>query len=221
MAVVQGNQGGYKRYMITESKCKKCRRAGQKLFLKGDRCFSQKCAMIRKPYAPGVHGKNRRRRISEYGQQLIEKQKVRHAYGVSESQFKKYYKEIISQKGNKEELLIQKLESRLDNAIFRLGWASSRRLARQMVSHGHISVNRRKVDIPSRQIKKGDLIQIREKSKKSVLFENLKTTLKKYEVPVWLDLDKQKLEAKIKELPKLDDIGQVGEISMIIEYYSK
>jgi len=220
MAVVQESHEEFK-YMITDSKCKKCRRAGQKLFLKGDRCFSQKCAMIRKPYAPGAHGKNRRRRISEYGQQLIEKQKVRHSYGVSESQFKKYYKEIIGQKGNKEELLIQKLEIRLDNAVFRLGWASSRRLARQMVSHGHILVNRRKVNIPSCQIKKGDLIQIKEKSKKSALFENLKTSLKKYEVPVWLALDKQKLEAKVQGLPKLEEIGQVGEISMIIEYYSK
>lgn len=207
--------------MIIDSKCKKCRRAGQKLFLKGERCFSQKCAMIRKPYIPGLHGKARRRSLSEYGQQLIEKQKVRHIYGVSEKQFKNYFKEIVGQKGNKEELLVNKLESRLDNVVFRLGWAQSRALARQLVNHGHILVNQRKVDIPSYQVKKGNVIQIKEKSKKSAPFRDLKTTLKKYEGPAWLSLDKQKLIGKIINQPKIADIGKVGEIGMIIEYYSR
>lgn len=209
-------------YNMIDAKCKKCRRVGQKLFLKGERCFSQKCAMIRKPYIPGLHGKSKRRkRISEYGQQLIEKQKIRHIYGISESQFKNYFKKIIGQKGNKEELLVNKLESRLDNVIFRLGWAQSRDLARQIVNHGHILVNRRKVNIPSYQVKKGDIIQIREKSKKIVPFQDLKTTLKKYEVQAWLSLDKQKLEGKIIGQPKIADLGKVGEIGMIIEYYSR
>ncbi len=207
--------------MIIDSKCKKCRRAGQKLFLKGERCFSQKCAMIRKPYIPGLHGKARRRGLSEYGQQLIEKQKVRHVYGISEKQFKNYFKEIVDQKGNKEELLVSKLESRLDNIVFRLGWAQSRALARQLVNHGHISVNQRKVDIPSYQVKKEAFIQIKEKSKKLAPFRDLKTILKKYEVPVWLSLDKQKLIGKIIDQPKIADIGKVGEIGMIIEYYSR
>ena len=207
--------------MIIDSKCKKCRRAGQKLFLKGERCFSQKCAMIRKPYIPGLHGRSRRKGISEYGQQLIEKQKVRHVYGISEKQFKNYFKVIVGQKGNKEELLVNKLESRLDNIVFRLGWAQSRALARQLVNHGHILVNQRKVDIPSCQVKKEDVIQIKEKSKKSAPFRDLKTTLKKYEAPAWLSLDKQKLIGKIINQPKIADIGKVGEIGMIIEYYSR
>ena len=201
--------------------CKKCRRAGQKLFLKGERCFSQKCAMIRKPYIPGLHGKARRRGLSEYGQQLIEKQKVRHVYGLSEKQFKNYFKETVGQKGNKEELLVNKLESRLDNIVFRLGWAQSRALARQLVNHGHILVNQRKVDIPSYQVKKEDVIQIKEKSKKLAPFSDLKTILKKYEAPAWLSLDKQKLIGKITNQPKIADMGKVGEIGMIIEYYSR
>jgi len=207
---------------MIDSKCKKCRRAGQKLFLKGERCFSQKCAMIRKPYIPGIHGKSRRRRrVSEYGQQLAEKQKLRRTYGISERQFKNYFKEIATQKGNKEELLVSKLESRLDNVVFRLGWANSRGLARQLVNHGHILVNGKKAGIPSYQVKKGDLIQIKERSKKLALFLNLKTFLKKYEVPTWLSLDKKKIEGKIVSQPKLEDIGKIGEISMIIEYYSR
>lgn len=207
--------------MIIDSKCKKCRRVGQKLFLKGERCFSQKCAMIRRPYLPGLHGKARKRGISEYGQQLIEKQKVRHTYGISEKQFKNYFKEIIDQKGNKKELLVKKLESRLDNVVFRLGWASSRRLARQIINHGHILVNQRKVNIPSYQARKGDLVQIRKISQKKEIFSNLKVTLKKHEMPDWLSLDKQKLEGKIIDQPKITDSGKAGEIGMIIEYYSR
>ncbi len=207
--------------MIFDSKCKKCRRAGQKLFLKGERCFSQKCAMTRRPYPPGVHGKSFRRRMSEYGQQLAEKQKVRYAYGVSEHQFKKYFKEIVKQKGDKEELFIRKLEARLDNVVFRFGWAKSRRLARQIVNHGHISVNQRKINIPSYQVKKGDVIKIKEKSKKLALFKNMEISLKKYETSEWLSLDKKKIEGKIKDEPKIDNLSEFGEISMIIEYYSR
>ena len=208
-------------FMLINAKCKKCRRAGQKLFLKGERCFSQKCAMIKRPYAPGVHGKTLRRRISEYGKQLSEKQKVRHTYGVSEKQFKNYFKEIVGQKGNKEELFIKKLEGRLDNVVFRLGWAKSRRLARQIVSHGHILINNRKVNIASYQVKKGDILKIKAQSKKTALFQDLKTFLKQYEVPLWLTLDKKTLEAKVKNQPKVDDLSSIGEISMIIEYYSR
>ena len=208
--------------IIIDAKCKKCRRANQKLFLKGERCFGPKCAMTRRPYAPGVHGKAFRRRSSEYGQQLAEKQKIRYVYGVSETQFKNYFKEIAKkQVGDKEELLIRKLESRLDNVIFRLGWASSRRAARQGVNHGYFLVNGRKTNIPSYQVKKGDIIQIRGKSKKTKIFENLKALLKKYEAPAWLSLNKEKFEGEVKDTPKLEDVDRVGEISKIIEFYSR
>ena len=208
--------------IIIDAKCKKCRRANQKLFLKGERCFGPKCAMTRRPYAPGVHGKAFRRRSSEYGQQLTEKQKVRYVYGVSETQFKNYFKEIAKKReGDKEELLIRRLESRLDNVVFRLGWASSRRMARQAVNHGHILVNKRKVDIPSYGVKPGDVIQIKEKSRKSNIFENLKASLKKYDAPAWLSLDKDKIEGKVKNMPNIEDMDRVGEISKIIEFYSR
>ncbi len=207
--------------MIINSKCKKCRRAGEKLFLKGDKCFSQKCAMVRRPYPPGVHGKSRRSRLSEYGQQLAEKQKVRYAYGISEEQFKKYFKEIANQKGNKEELLAQKLEKRLDNVVFRLGWAKSRNLSRQLVNHGHVLINGRKLDIPSYHVRKDDLITLKEKSQKSNLFKDLKMTLKKHQVPTWLVSEKEKFEARVKDEPKLENLDRIGQINMIIEYYSR
>ncbi len=206
--------------MITDSQCKKCRRAGQKLFLKGERCYSQKCAMVRRPYAPGVHGKARRR-FSEFAQQLSEKQKVKRAYGISERQFSNYFKEVLSQRGNKEELLVQKLERRLDNVIYRLGWASSRRTARQIVNHGHILVKGRKLDIPSYQVKEKDIITIKASSQKLGIFQDLKNRLKKYEAPAWLSLDKQKLEATVKGSPTVDNFDNVGELNRIIEFYSR
>lgn len=207
--------------MFEYNTCKKCRRAGQKLFLKGERCFSQKCAMVRRPYAPGIHGKSRRRQLSEYGRQLAEKQKVRLTYGISEKQFKNYFNEINKQKGNKGELLLVKLENRLDNAIFRLGWSNSRRLARQLISHGHILVNGHKVDIASYQIQKNDVIQIKAKSKELEHFKNVKTLIKKYESPTWLLLDKEQLEGKVIDYPRIDDTVQAGEMGMIIEFYSR
>ncbi len=206
--------------MIIDSQCKKCRRAGQKLFLKGERCYTQKCAMVRRPYAPGVHGKARRR-FSEYAQQLLEKQKVKRVYGISERQFSNYFKEVLTQKGNKEELLVQKIERRLDNVIFRLGWANSRRMARQIVNHGHVLVNGRKLDIPSYQVKEKDVIKLKEVSQKLNLFHDLKTKLKKHEAPGWLTLDKQKIEAVIKDCPKIDNFDNVGELNRIIEFYSR
>ena len=215
MVVVYVNQGEYN--MIIKAKCKKCRRFGQKLFLKGDRCFGQKCAMIRRPYPPGVHGKSFKKRSSEYGLQLNEKQKVRNVYGISEKQFKRYFKEIAIQKGNKEELFAQKIESRLDNVIFRLGLACSRSLARQIVSHGHILVNGRKVDIPSYKVKKNDVIKIKEKSKNITIFKDLKTLLKKYELPVWLSLDKEKLEAKIIKEKEMKEFLKLRHVILDME----
>jgi len=207
--------------MIIDSKCKKCRRADQKLFLKGDRCNTQKCAMVKRPYIPGAHGKSRKGRFSEYGNQLSEKQKVRYTYGISEKQFKRYFKEAIAQKEDKGEFLVKKLESRLDNVVFRLGLAKSRGLARQIVNHGHILVNGKKVDIASYQVKKGDVITLRERSKKLALFQEIKLFLKKYKAPDWLSLDSQKIEGIVKGSPDFEDLRKIGEVNMIIEYYSR
>lgn len=201
--------------------CKKCRSAGEKLLLKGERCFSQKCAMIRKPYQPGLHGKSRRRRVSEYGQQLAEKQRVRVMYGISEKQFKNYIRSIANQKGDKGELLLNRLESRLDNIVFRLGWAKSRRMARQFVSHGHILVNQRETNIPCYQAQKGDRIQIKEKSRQSDFLKELQSILKKYESPSWLSQDKEKLSGQVISQPKVEDIGKIGKIGIVIEFYSR
>jgi len=206
---------------MIDLKCKRCRRAGEKLFLKGERCFGQKCAMIRRPFIPGVHGKSRRRQLSEYGRQLAEKQKVRFAYGISEKQLKNYFTKVSSKKGNKGEHLLMELERRLDNVIFRLGLASSRRLARQVVSHGHISVNGRKVDIPSYRVKKDDVIRVKTVSQEKSYFKNIKTFIKKYEAPGWLILDKEKMEGKVIDEPKIDEVGKIGEWGMIVEYYSR
>lgn len=202
------------------SQCKICRRIGEKLFLKGERCFTPKCAMIKKPYKPGVHKKTRVL-LSEYGRQLNEKQKIRKTYGLLEKQFKNYVKAAIKEKGDSRENLMKKLEKRLDNTVFRLGWAKSRNLARQIVSHGHILVNNRKVNIPSYQVKIGDVIALKEKSKKSSLFENLKISLKKYQTPSWLSLNKEKLEGKVVSQPTIEDLGDLSGIGMIIEYYSR
>jgi len=202
-------------------RCKICRRLGQKLFLKGERCYSQKCAMIKRPYAPGLHGKTTRRMLSEYGRQLREKQKVRHTYGLSESQFKKYVQEAAQERGDKGQILLQRLEHRLDNVVYRLGWAPSRRAARQIVNHGHILVNGEKVNIPSYEVEKGDVIKLKEKSQKSKMFEHLPTILKKYQTPSWLSLDKKKLEGKVIGEPTPEDIGQVADTAAVIEFYSR
>jgi len=177
--------------------------------------------MVKRPYALGVHGKNRRSRLSEYGRQLLEKQKIRYAYGISEEQFKNYFKEIAHQKGNREELFVRQLEKRLDNVVFRLGWAKSRSLARQIVNHGHILVNGKKLDIPSYQVVKGDMIKFKEKTKKSPLVKDLAESLKKHKAPRWLSLNAGKIEAEIKDEPKLENFDKIGELNMVIEYYSK
>lgn len=201
--------------------CKKCRRAGQKLFLKGERCFTPKCAMVKKPYPPGVHGKKRKRAPSEYGAQLAEKQKLRRVYNVSERQLKKYFKEAVRAKGVVTEILLNKLETRIDNLIFRSGFASSRAKARQIVSHGHILLNNKKINIPSIGAKKGDIIKIKKSSFKKSLFKNLETRLKKYKTPSWLSLDKKELKTTVLSLPSREDIEVPVDLSMIVEYYSR
>ncbi len=206
---------------INDLQCKKCRRAGEKLFLKGEKCFSAQCPMIKKNFPPGVHGQKGRGRISEYGRQLIEKQKTKWIYGIQERQFKKYFEEALKKKGNTSELFFQKLETRIDNIVYRLGLAGSRRQARQLVSHGHFKVNGRKVTIPSHRLKVGDTIAVRPKSQESPIFQNYQEKLKEREVPAWLSFELEDLTGKITNQPKLEDIETGIDWRMIVEFYSR
>ena len=209
---------------MKNNKCKICRRLGVKLFLKGDRCFSPKCALVRRSYPPGEKGKRRRRRISEYGKELQEKQKLKVWYHLREKQFRNYIKEVLDKRGQVEDagaLLIRKLESRLDNVVFRLGFVPSRKQARQLVNHGHFLVNGKKVDFPSYEVKKGDIIGLNSRSQKRAIFENLPTILKKYTPPSWLKIDAKKLEGKVLGEPNLEEVAPPAEISAIFEFYSR
>ncbi|KKQ21653.1 MAG: 30S ribosomal protein S4 [Candidatus Staskawiczbacteria bacterium RIFCSPLOWO2_12_FULL_37_15] len=204
--------------------CKTCRRLGQKLFLKGDRCLSQKCAMVRRAYAPGPQKKRRGGSPSEYKKSLYEKQTLKKWYGLSERQFKKYVKETLAKMGKVENVsneLIKKLESRLDNVIFRLGFVNSRIHARQLVSHGYFLVNGKPVNIPSFNVKKGDIISIKESKKKKPIFKELQTQLKRKEAPLWLNLDRGKFEGKSVGEPNLEEVKPPAEIPLIFEFYSR
>ncbi len=209
---------------MINSKCKICRRLGVKLFLKGEKCLSAKCPMIRKSYPPGQKRKRRPKALSEYGKELREKQKLRNWYNLKERQFRKYVKEALKARGKVEDasaFLIKTLESRLDNAVFRLGFAPSRSSARQLISHGHILVNGRPVNIASFLVKKGDRINIKPGSSKKNIFRNLPSVLKKYKPPSWLSLVAEKLEGKVIALPNLEEAAPSAEISSIFEYYSR
>ena len=204
--------------------CKTCRRLGQKLFLKGDRCFSPKCALVRRAYAPGPQRKRRGGAPSEYKKSLEEKQTLKKWYGLSERQFKRYVKETLEKMGKVDDVsaeLIQKLEKRLDNVIFRLGFAKSRVMARQLVSHGYFAINGKPVNIPSYQFKKNDIISVKENKKAKGVFKEMAVQLKKHETPAWLSLDKNKLEAKSIGEPNLDEVKPPAEISLIFEFYSR
>ena len=200
-------------------KCKKCRREGEKLFLKGERCFSVKCAMIKKAYAPGQHGQARRMGLSEYGTQLREKQKIKRTYGLLEKQFRKYYDMASRMQGNTGNLLSSLLERRLDNIVYRFGFASSRNQARQLVNHGYFLVNGKKVDIASCLIKGGDIVSV--KKGKENYFKNIKNALKDRQIPSWLTLDYQKLQGKVVALPAVNEIDVKANIHLVIEFYSK
>ncbi len=214
--------GGYNLSIyMKESSCKKCRRAGQKLFLKGERCFTSKCAIVKKPYPPGLHGKKRRRNVSEYGAQLAEKQKLCRIYNIREEQFKRYLKKSSKEKGVIGDNLLRHLEMRLDNTVFRLGWAESRKKARQLVNHGHILVNGKKVDIPSFELSANDTITIKKSSISLAPFKNLNAKFKKYKAPEWLSSNLSKLEGKVKSLPKQEDAAVPVDIQMVVEYYSR
>ncbi|MCD6280384.1 MAG: 30S ribosomal protein S4 [Deltaproteobacteria bacterium] len=204
----------------TGPRCKICRREGTKLFLKGERCFTDRCALDRRNYGPGEHGQ-RRARISEYRLQLREKQKVRFNYGASETQFKRYYEIAKRKEGITGENLLLLLERRLDNIVYRMGFASSRPEARQLIGHGHIAVNGRKTDIPSFMVKEGDEIEIREKGKK---IEFVKTALENAEqrgIPEWLEVDKDGMKGKVRTLPERDDLPMEVDETLIVEFYSK
>lgn len=204
--------------------CKICRRAGTKLFLKGDRCLSQKCPILRRAYAPGNKGKRRPKQLSEYGIELREKQKLKEFYNLGERQFKKYVKEVLGKGGkiqNPEALLIKYLEFRLDNIVFRLGIALSRSQARQLVSHGYFLVNGKAINIPSHRVKKGDVISLKPQKAKKAIFQNLKNMLKKYKAPTWLSLDAEKVEGKVKGEPAKDEVSVPVEIPSVFEFYSR
>lgn len=204
----------------TDSVCRLCRRENQKLFLKGDRCYSDKCAVTRRAYAPGQHGQSRKK-PSEYGLQMREKQKARRFYGVLESQFEKYFVMATKQKGMAGENLLRILETRFDNVIYRLGFAMSRPEARQLVRHGHFLINGKKVNIPSYLVKAGDIITIRESSRSSEKIKAVIEANTKKPLPAWLDVDWNSVIAKVVTLPNREDVDLPVEEHLIVEYYSK
>ena len=203
-----------------DEQCRICRREGQKLFLKGSRCYSDKCSVTRRNYAPGQHGQ-KRTKLSEYGTQLREKQKTKSFYGVGEKQFRGYFEMASNKKGITGTNLLQILETRLDNVVYRLGLGSSRPQARQMVTHGHIEVNGRKVDIASYLVKPGDVVAVREiRSNNPVIKANVEAGATR-PIPEWLELDTEKLSAKIVRLVNRDEIDLPVEEHLIVELYSK
>ena len=203
----------------TESKCRLCRREGAKLFLKGERCFKGTCAFEKRPVAPGQHGMARKK-ISEYGLQLREKQKCKRIYGVLEGQFRKYYEAADRMKGITGENMLSLLERRLDNVIYRMGIGAIRSQARQLVTHGHFTVNGKSVDIASYIVKKGDVIAVKENKKDNKFFAEIKT-MKVGQMPKWLEFNPETLEGKILDLPKREDIDSNIAEHMIVELYSK
>ncbi|MEW6274919.1 MAG: 30S ribosomal protein S4 [Bacillota bacterium] len=204
----------------TGSTCRLCRREGAKLYLKGDRCYSPRCAIERRNYAPGIHGQNRKK-LSEYGIQLREKQKARRIYGVLETQFRNYFARAERMKGITGENLLQLLERRLDNVVYRLGLASSRVEARQLVRHGHFRVNGRKVNIPSFLVRPGDVVEIAEKSKESPKLAELMAKAAEQTPPPWLEYDKERAAGKVLALPTREQIDVPVQEHLIVELYSK
>lgn len=204
----------------TGSVCRLCRREGQKLFLKGERCYSDKCGISRRGYAPGQHGQGRKK-VSEYGIQLRAKQKAKRYYGVLESQFAKYFDMAERKVGVTGENLLRTLETRLDNVVYRLGLASSRPEARQLVLHRHYQVNGVRVNIPSYLVSEGDIITVHEKSKSSVKIKSILETVGTRPIPVWLSFDKDSMQAKVERMPNRDEIDLEVEEHLIVELYSK
>ncbi|PLX18817.1 MAG: 30S ribosomal protein S4 [Candidatus Muiribacterium halophilum] len=200
--------------------CRKCRAQGIKLFLKGDRCYSEKCALNKKNFRPGIHGK-RRRKLSDYGLQLMEKQKVRNMYGVLEKQFRLYYEKAARTKGVTGEILLEFLERRLDNVIYRMGFLTSRAEARQWVLHGHIKVNGRKVNIPSFLVKPGDVIEIKEKSRQSSRLKQVLDAEEPRTTVDWVDVNHSERKGTFKEVPTRESLDQDINEQLIVEFYSR
>ena len=202
-----------------DAKCKLCRREGSKLFLKGEKCYMEKCPFNKRPLPPGQHGAGRKK-ISEYGQQLREKQKTKRIYGVQEGQFRHYYEVADRMNGFTGDIFLSLLERRLDNVIFRMGIGVSRTQARQLVNHAHFMVNGRTVNVPSYSVKAGDVIAVKENRRNNKFFEQIKT-MKVANMPKWLEFDPEKLEGKVLSLPTREDVdSQIAE-HMIVELYSK
>lgn len=204
----------------TDPVCRLCRREGMKLFLKGDRCFKDKCAIERRNYAPGQHGR-RRSKVLGYGIQLREKQKVKRIYGLLESQFRLYFQRAEQRQGITGENLLRQLEMRLDNVVYSLGFAASRAQARQLVRHGHIEVNGKKTNIPSYQVRKGDTIQVREKSRKNEQIRQAVETASGRGIPAWLQMNPDQFLGSVTDVPKREDIRLPIQEQLIVELYSK
>lgn len=204
--------------------CKLCRREGEKLFLKGQRCFTPKCAFERRSYPPGEHGRDsqfRRRRVSDYSRQLREKQKTRRIYGITERQFRRYYRTAVQQRGLTGVNLLRMLERRLDNVVYRMGMAESRQQARMLVTHGHFNVNGRRTDIPSMLVETGDLIEVREGSRKRPYFKEVGDVAEAKTAPPWIERDVKDLSGKIAKMPERADIDANLNEQLIVEYYSR
>jgi small subunit ribosomal protein S4 len=201
--------------------CRLCRREGMKLFLKGERCYTDKCAIEKRNVPPGQHGRARRAKIVGYGIQLREKQKVKRTYGVLENQFRRYFEEADRRKGITGELLLQMLERRLDNVVYRLGFGTSRPQARQLVRHGHFTVNGKKVDIPSYQARLGDVVGLRQGSRENVVILHAMEEVKGRGIPEWLSLDAAAMAGRVAQLPTREQINLPVQEQLIVELYSK
>ncbi len=204
-----------------EPKCKQCRREGEKLYLKGEKCLGPKCPVTRRAFPPGQHGPTTRARLTPFGVQLREKQKAKRIYGLMERQFGNYFTKAASRKGDTGVFLKQFLELRLDNVVYRLGFAKSRKQARQLVGHGLITVNGKDVNIPSYQLRPGDVIEIKETKKNAGIFKELKDRLSKHEVPGWLSLDANAMSGKVINRPTAEELDQSFDAKLIVEFYSR
>ncbi len=204
----------------TESVCRLCRREGAKLFLKGTRCYTKKCSFERRPTPPGQHGV-RRRKVGDFGLQLREKQKIRRVYGVLERQFRNYFREAQTHQGVTGEWLLRSLELRLDNVVYRMGLASSRAQARQLVGHGHLAVNGRPTNIPSYQLKPGDKIEVRESRRSREPFKVVKETLRSHQAPEWLTVDAASLSGTVSASPSRDQMPLDLNEQLVVEFYSR
>lgn len=205
----------------TESSCRLCRRENLKLFLKGDRCYGDKCAFERRPYPPGQHGQRRGGKLSDYRLQLREKQKVKRIYGVLEKQFRRYYYRAEKRKGITGTNLLILLECRLDNVVYRMGFGSSRKQARQLIRHKHFLVNDKKVNIPSYQVTVGDVIQVKEASRNVAAISEALETVVRRGIPEWMDVDKENFKGTLKALPNREDLTMPIQEQLIVELYSK